>query len=218
MHTTLIFTRHGETADNAAKRLSTAPPGPELSALGREQAEQLVDLLAGRTFKAIYASPLVRARQTAEFVARSQDLTVGVDEDLRELSVGSLEGRTDDAVFAHLDEVWEAWTFRGELDLPAGPGGETAAAVLARSVGAAQRIAAANPGGTILIVAHSGVLQLLIPGLCANLPMDYGYLHWLRNCQVVEVVTHGREFQCVTWADFRVPISASQTSSEARPV
>lgn len=130
--------------------------------------------------------------------------------------MGELEGRSDDAAFALLDEVWLAWARESRLALTAGPGGESGQQLFARAKGAVEEILAAEPGGTILIVAHSGVLQMLIPALCANLASDFGIENWLRNCQLVRVESDGADpaaMSCLTWGDLTV----SQPAPKAVP-
>lgn len=199
---TLLFTRHGETEDNLAQRLSTAPPGPPLTELGCRQAAELAAALAGRALDAIYTSPLVRARQTAQIVCANRDIPIYPVDALRELSVGAREGRTDPGVFEEMDQVWKTWTIDGNLDCEAGPGGETGRQVLARGVAALNEIRRTHPSGTALIVAHSGILQLLVPHFCENLAKDHGVRNWCRNCQLIEVEVEAEApaARCVSWA------------------
>ncbi|MDA0563797.1 histidine phosphatase family protein [Streptomonospora sp. S1-112] len=220
MLTTLLFTRHGETADNAVKRLSTRPPGPPLSDAGRAQARELARSVADLDITAVYSSPLRRALETAAFVAEPRGLPVHAHDGLRELSVGELEGRSDDAAFAHLDSVWAAWTRESRHDVTAGPGGENAHEVLGRSTAAVAEIVAAERGGTVLVMAHSGVLQVLVPALCANLAPDYGIENWLRNCQLVRVETDGTDpvgMTCRAWGPLTLPDPAAAPLVPERP-
>lgn len=197
----IIFARHGQTPDNLIHRLSTSPPGPPLTDVGVQEARDLAAMVRERDIAAIFTTPLVRARQTADIVAEGRDIPVFVLDGLRELSVGSLEGRNDEGVFEELDRTWNTWTVDGNLDLPAGPGGETARQVLDRSLDAMAEVAERYPTGTVLVVAHSGILQLLIPAMSSNLDAGFGYRNWLRNCQLVEIEADGAGHMCVAWAD-----------------
>jgi broad specificity phosphatase PhoE len=93
--TTLLLVRHGETDWNAEGRLQGHTDRP-LNEYGRRQAGELAEQLAEEAVDAIYASDLVRARETAEIVARRLGLEVEVDPDLREKNWGSWEGLTGD--------------------------------------------------------------------------------------------------------------------------
>jgi broad specificity phosphatase PhoE len=199
---TMFFARHGETAHNASRTLSTAAPGPALSDTGRLQAGALLGQLREQKLTHVYSSPLVRALETAAAVSGPLSLPLYVEDDLRELSVGALEGRADDDAFAELDAVWESWTNGGQLDTTAGPGGDSGTAVLDRVRSVLRRIG--GNGGRPLVISHGGLLQLALPALCHNLPADHGRVNWLRNCSVVEV-TFADDLRCVEWAGVPVP-------------
>ncbi len=62
----LLLVRHGETPSNVHHLLDTAVPGPALTELGEAQAAALPEALAGEVIEAVYASPLLRARLTAD--------------------------------------------------------------------------------------------------------------------------------------------------------
>ena len=68
---------------------------PELTARGRAQARAAAATLLDRVdgTVAVVSSDLVRARQTADFIATSLSVAVGIDPDLREQALGDLEGR-----------------------------------------------------------------------------------------------------------------------------
>ena len=70
---TLILVRHGETDWNAAGRLQGHTDRP-LNEYGRTQAKRLAEQLAGDGIAAIYASDLVRARETAEILGERLDV------------------------------------------------------------------------------------------------------------------------------------------------
>ncbi|MGB6149491.1 MAG: histidine phosphatase family protein, partial [Mycolicibacter algericus] len=66
---TVILVRHGRSSANTAGVLAGRSEGVALDALGREQAAQLVDRLAGLPIKALVRSPLLRCRSTLEPLA-----------------------------------------------------------------------------------------------------------------------------------------------------
>jgi broad specificity phosphatase PhoE len=196
----IIFARHGRTADNAVNRLSTSPPGRELDSVGQAQARALARFLSERDIIAIYSSPLLRARQTATAVTYGRQTQLVVLDQLRELSVGAYEGRDDADAYRKLDKVWRAWTEDGDLDVRAGPGGESAREVLRRATSVVIRIAQECPVGTVLVVTHAGVLGLFVPHLCTNLEPNFGYMKWPRNCDLIEVESNTKGYSCISWA------------------
>lgn len=200
----ILFTRHGETEDNLINRLSTSPPGPSLTELGRDQAKNLKKDLEDIEVSVIYTSPLVRAIQTAEILRGEKQIDIFEENELRELSVGAYEGRNDPDVFKELDKVWRKWTVEGELDTTMGIGGESAKQILVRSQLVINRILKKNISGTALVVAHSGILQLLVSYLCTNLPNSFGVKNWIRNCQLIDTKVQGQSLECISWGDIKV--------------
>lgn len=89
----ILFARHGQTAPNR-DGLVLGRADPELTEEGRRQAARLADALAREPVAAILASPLLRARQTAEAIAQACRLPVAVDERLVEIDWGTWEGRS----------------------------------------------------------------------------------------------------------------------------
>src|SRR4051812_39591169 len=91
--TRLVLVRHAEPEEDVRGRcygtLDVA-----LSPRGREQAQQLARRLQSVECDAVVASPRARAVQTAEPFAAARGLRVQVDDALREIDFGALEGRT----------------------------------------------------------------------------------------------------------------------------
>ena len=91
MHMKLYFIRHGETVWNTQAKLqgkSDIPLNEKGVALARVTGEALADV----PFAAIYSSPLKRALQTAQLVARDRDVPIVTDRRLEEIGFGIWEG------------------------------------------------------------------------------------------------------------------------------
>jgi broad specificity phosphatase PhoE len=138
--TTLLLVRHGETDWNAEGRLQGHTDRP-LNELGRRQAKALAARMADDGIRAVYASDLSRARETAEIVGERLGLTVVIDPDLREKNWGSWEGLTG--------------TERERVDYV----GETTEEHSERILRAVRRIAERHPGDRVLIVTHGGSMR-----------------------------------------------------------
>ena len=142
-----LLARHGATRANEAGvriGLSDEP----LSARGRAQARSLASAMRATPVHAVWTSPLARARQTAEIVARACGLPVHESHDLREMDYGPLEGLSEEEIARRFPEERRAWS--GEPTL-APPGAESIAAVRDRVVRAIERIRA---GQAALVVTH----------------------------------------------------------------
>src|SRR6185369_10870266 len=102
--------RHGETSWNLAGRWQ-GQTDVGLNDRGREQAEALAGRLRGHGIARVRASDLLRARETAEIVARTLGLGGGVSIDpaLRERGYGVFEGLTRDQCAAQHPEAWACY-------------------------------------------------------------------------------------------------------------
>jgi probable phosphoglycerate mutase len=187
--TRLVLVRHGETAHNAEQRLAGWTDTP-LSAAGLRQAEALASRLAAEVRPdALYTSPLLRARRTADAIAARTGLTPCVVDDLREWHLGQCEGLTNAEVKARFPGLLAAG--RDRADLTWGwPGGERRSRFYDRAVRAVAGIAAAHPGETIVVVAHNAVLSSYlaraVDGDAAAWPA-----YVLANCALAEVLVRG---------------------------
>ncbi|MCX5906929.1 MAG: histidine phosphatase family protein, partial [Deltaproteobacteria bacterium] len=86
-----ILIRHGETRWNELRRFQGLSD-IELSPKGKRQAENLAESMRWEKIQALYTSPLLRARQTAEEIACFHNCSVAIDDRLKELNLGKLEG------------------------------------------------------------------------------------------------------------------------------
>jgi phosphoserine phosphatase len=153
----LYLIRHGATDNNRAKppRLQGRRTDPGLSDEGLEQAKRTGRFLADVPLHAVYSSPLLRARQTAEAVASPHQLTVKVVPDLIEVDVGDWEGRDWDEIQRDTPQAYR--DFMTDASIHPYLGGETVATVLDRSGPALEKLMADNLGRAIAAVAHNVV-------------------------------------------------------------
>lgn len=168
----LYLVRHGQSTWNAARRTQGQLAGPPLTPRGRQQAEQAAMLIAndiaraGREFHRVVSSDLVRAFQTATILGRRLKLPVTLDQDLREQSLGSLEGLTYDESLA-LGAAHD-WT-----DPDAAPGnGESPRAVFTRMA----RALARTSGRNVVIVSHGDALRYALGGLAGYAVGDCSWI------------------------------------------
>ncbi len=141
------YLRHGETDWNA-RGLSQGNIDIPLNQNGLAQARAAARLLVDRGITSIVASPLSRARVTAEIVAETLGLPVTIDQGLREVEFGVQEGQPMTQWFTD----WVAGTFT-----PAGA--EPFPVLRARSVSAINRAVERPPA--VLVVAHGAVFRAL---------------------------------------------------------
>lgn len=144
----LLLVRHGETAWSADGRHTGLTDLP-LTARGQAQARALAAPLAARPVVAALASPLQRARHTAELAGLSAE----VDADLVEWDNGDYEGRTTADIRADRPGWW-LWT-------DGAPGGETWQQVQQRCARTVERVGPLLAGGDVVLVAHGHALRAL---------------------------------------------------------
>ena len=147
----LLLVRHGQTSANINHVWHGHTDTP-LTELGQRQAARL-----GQGFHhylprvdAIYASPLQRARITAEHIADVADQTVVLDPRLMEFGVGDWEGRSFDDLLAKLGFFQAMMSDEHHR----APGGESRHEVTSRFVSAVEEIRRDHPGDNIVVVAH----------------------------------------------------------------
>jgi broad specificity phosphatase PhoE len=85
---TLTFVRHAESQANADGVIDTDIPGPGLTPLGEDQAEQIAHQLGRNKYDGIFASTMVRTQQTAAPLAQKLGKQVQVLPGLREINAG----------------------------------------------------------------------------------------------------------------------------------
>lgn len=142
------FLRHGETDWNA-QGLSQGHTDIPLNAVGLAQAERAARTLAGiGGFATVVASPLSRARVTAEIAAKALGLPVAFDDDLREVNFGEQEGQP----MGDWYDDWIAGTYTPQR-------AEPFPALLARAVAAVNR--ALERPAPVLVVAHGALFRAL---------------------------------------------------------
>ena len=101
--TRLYLVRHGQSVANVTREFSYRRVDPPLTDLGVEQARITAEHLRSVRVDAIYASPMLRAVQTAEIFGSALGLGLEVIEELREVNVGDPEDRAP---------TQEAWALR----------------------------------------------------------------------------------------------------------
>ena len=150
--TELILARHGETDWNRQNRFQ-GHADPPLNAVGRRQSAELAEALAGETIARVYTSPLRRAAETAEIIARRLALEVEPLEPLREIDVGAWSGLTRDEIAAKFPAAYARWLERAPHGFE---DGETYEQLAARVVPAIRRLAERHASETVLVVTHGG--------------------------------------------------------------
>lgn len=163
----MLMVRHGSHG-LLGKRLCGRVPGVGLSDQGRAEADAVGRRLADRNLAAVYASPLERARQTAEPIAKAHDLPVQIEPDLNEIDFGAWTDKPLDEL--HADPAWPVWNRARGLSRP--PGGESMLECQTRLARLLERLRARHPEQDIVLVSHSDVIKAAVCHVL-GLPLDH---------------------------------------------
>ncbi|MBI5302755.1 MAG: histidine phosphatase family protein [Chloroflexi bacterium] len=159
MKTRFILIRHGQTEWNRVERFRGRADLP-LNDTGLAQAQKIAARLANEKIAAIYASPLLRALQTAKPLAEAQQLEVQQHPGLLDIDFGALEGMTTEEAQQAFPEVIEKWRMTpGKVKFPKGG---SLKMVHARLDNLLEDVATKHAGETIALVSHRVVCHALL--------------------------------------------------------
>ena len=183
--TVVCFVRHG-TTPTTGKVLPGRAKGLHLSDRGVEEAERAGERLAALgSVRAIYASPMERARETAKAISRRAELPVVIDRGLLECDFGEWTGK-ELAVLSKLPE-WQTVQRH-----PSGfrfPGGESFVEMQARLALTIERLSNRHRGEVIVVVSHADPIKVAI-GDALGVPLDLMQRTVISPCSV-SVVSYG---------------------------
>jgi broad specificity phosphatase PhoE len=162
----LYLVRHGQTDASHDSRFA-GRINPPLNATGLAMAEALAARYGRERWAEIVASPLLRARQTAEPTARAAGIDLTIDDGLIEIAYGEWDGRVETEVETDDPARFLAWSTNPGIVPP--PGGETGNEIALRAMATVERIRSRVKDGKVLVVSHKATLRVLV---CALLGID----------------------------------------------
>lgn len=168
--TTLYLARHGETEWHAEHRYAGISDVP-LTRHGLDQAAVLAEWAPTAGLAAIVATPLSRARLSAEPAAAAAGLPLRIDPRLIEIDFGAAEGMTPGEIADAYPDEWAGFEHR-----PARhplPGGEPGVDGITRAMPALDELAAEFPDARVLVVMHATLMRLLVCELIGIDPDQY---------------------------------------------
>lgn len=187
---TIYLVRHGETFWNVAHKIQ-GHTDIDLTKNGEEQAKTLGEMFSNIHFDGVFSSDLLRAKRTAEIIKKERKLAVITSVLLRERKFGPLEGK----YLKDLDEFnktlhgltdAEIVGYKSHQDI------ESYEEILTRFLQLLREVAIGNPGKTVLMVTHGGVMQAFLAHIgfyrFQDLPRHIG------NTAYIKIATDGLEF------------------------
>jgi len=167
MTTTVFFVRHG-SHDRLDHILCGRMEGVKLSDTGRREAARVAERLARERVDALYVSPLLRARQSAEPIAEALGLPPLLAEDLNETDMGEWTGARFDDLRRRPE--WRRWSSARGRRGP--PGGESMLEIQLRVARWLNAVMVLHPTAGVVAVCHADVIKA---GVCyaLGLPLEH---------------------------------------------
>lgn len=189
----ILLARHGETPWNAEGRYQGQIDIP-LSETGIRQAKLLGERLQDAAITRAVASPLSRAKVTAEYALGERRISMlQLDEGLKEIAHGDWEGLLASEIRERDADRLAAWRNDPVSVLMPGEGGENLQMVFDRSWAAFERACnGLGDGDTLLLVAHDAVNRVL---LCKILGLPFAKLWSFRQAPTTLNLLEGPSVQ-----------------------
>lgn len=169
MMTRIIIVRHGQTKWNVGQIFRGRVDVP-LNKTGKKQVQSLAAALSPYKISAIYCSPLSRARETAEIVAKTHRLEPKISNLLLDISYGKWQGLSHKEVVKKWPKVYKLWhEAPHKIKFPEG---ESLAEVRKRVEKFLDKVVSEHRGKTVVAISHRVAIKVL---LCAALGLDNSY-------------------------------------------
>lgn len=194
---TIYLVRHGETDWNI-KGIVQGQSDVPLNDAGIKQAKELAGRLKKIYFDVIYSSDLLRAKRTAEIIAKEKKLAVLTTKVLRERDFGDFEGKKADFILA-----WRKALKKGIKSLSDSEKKflknknnqiESDESLMARFIPFLREMAVAYPGKNILIVTHGSILRTFLIHLGFFNNEEESYRYRLNNGCYLVILSDGVDF------------------------
>lgn len=197
----LYFTRHGESQANIERIISNRDLPHPLTAKGRAQALALAEALSSAAISAIYASPILRAQQTAHIIGERLGLPVMTSAALREFDCGVMEGKGTEEAWAAHHGVVAAWATGNYTQCI--PGGESFADMRARFVPFIQQLIEqyGNRDTALLLIGHGSLLVHMLPLVVANIDRTFIDQQGMGNCIAIATIFKDGQLFCYQWGE-----------------
>ncbi len=155
----IVLVRHGEP-EESARGLCYGKLDVGLSERGKLQIEQTVGFLEKFEIDAIYASPRIRAAESAKILAQKCGLFVETNENFAEINFGDFEGLAYEEVERRFPAIYRKWmNSPTEVEFP---NGESFAQMQRRVLKEVEELRFLHEGETLAIVSHGGVNRIIL--------------------------------------------------------
>jgi broad specificity phosphatase PhoE len=190
--TTFFLIRHA-SCSGLGRTLWGRTPGICLNEKGKLQAQRFAERFDGITLQAIYSSPLERAVETAETIARTMKLEVRKNPAFDEIHFGNWTGKAFDALSG--DEHWRQ--FNSQRSTTTIPGGESFLQVQSRVVTELNELSRQHGSAGVAVVSHADVIKAAV-GYFTATPIDLLQRFEISPCSVSVLALDGDSARLLT--------------------
>ncbi len=200
----IYFTRHGESEANILREFSSRGTKHGLTEMGRGQVNALASKLASVRVTRILTSPLLRAKESSEILGQVLKAPVGISEALREIDMGTFEGRSDQEAWERywqLRKDWLAGKFDSRIE-----GGESRKDIERRFLPYLRALLAeVVPEEEILLIGHSGLFCAVLPMILRNVDSLFAESYGIEKASYVLAERAGESLICKKWGEISFP-------------
>lgn len=200
----MYFVRHGESVANLLNVFSNRDLPHSLTETGQEQVSILAEKLRGINWLAFYSSPILRARESSDILARKLGINYEVTEALREYDVGVWEGTNDREGWQQYKEVYRRW-LAGDREARM-DGGESFNDIQQRFVPFIGELKTkyGREDGAILLLGHGGTFRCMLPLILSNVDANFAIQQPFSHTITIVAESRGEELVCLRWGDLQV--------------
>lgn len=202
--TKVYLIRHGKTQWNLESRYQGANGDSPLLKDSYREIELLASSLQRIPFEHAYASPLKRARITAQALLNhlNPEIPLTIDSRLKEFNLGKMEGMHFEDVAAKWPEVLKNFRHHPDKYDESLVEGESFLEVITRFRAAIEEYCRQYPNGNILVISHGAALNAAINALIGTPLAHLKDRGGLSNTSTTILTTNdGRYFELEKWND-----------------
>jgi broad specificity phosphatase PhoE len=182
----IYFIRHAESIVNINREFSYKLVDKGLTEKGRLQARQLAEYLTSIEFSFLFSSPMKRARETSDIIAKMKtnlSLPYQIIEEIREVNVGDLEKLPPEKMregWKLYFEVARSW-YSGNPERKF-PNGENKVELVKRFNNVLKRVLKVSNGKPSVLLGHGGIFITGLTEILTNIDRKFFYENRWLNC------------------------------------
>jgi broad specificity phosphatase PhoE len=204
----LYFVRHGESEANILRIISSRGYRYGLTARGQQQAITLAQHLQHVPISGIFSSPLRRAVETAEILARVLGRSYHITDALCEYDCGILENKSDDESWRLHRDIAEAWILPKHWHRKPDQG-ESFMDISNRFLPFIAHLTqdGIRTDSHIVLIGHGGLFRLMLPLVLTNIDQQFVHEHGISHTTCIIAESHPEGLKCVQWGEVRPKIA-----------